>query len=71
MKFTRHYVCTMNIYNCENKCCAFSEWPPNNRIMSRHFVFGQNLKKKKKKKKKKHFPKGFFNEIWLKVEEHK
>ena len=31
-------------------------------FISRHFDFGQNLKN--------HFPKWFFNEIWLKVGEH-
>ena len=31
-------------------------------FISRHFDFGQNLKN--------HFPKEFFNEIWLKVGEH-
>ena len=46
------------------KFSTVSKWRPNNTIfISRHFDVGQNLKK--------HFPKGIFNEIWLKVGEHK
>ena len=42
------------------KCCTVSEWRPNSPIfISRRFDFGQNLKN--------HFPKGIFNEMWLKV----
>ena len=33
-------------------------------FISCHFDFGQNLKKKNT------FPKEFFNEIWLKLEDH-
>ena len=34
-------------------------------FISRHFNFGQNLKKKNT------FPKEFFNEIWFKLGDHK
>ena len=46
------------------KCCTVSKWRPNNRFLIRVISVLANIRKTT-------FPKEFFNEIWLKVGEHK